>query len=310
MQHMKTELDPVASPQLSDDVVLGIFSSLVRIEAFSAAERSREHSGDDHVRRTLKRGEEAALAGGAAAARPEDALFPSHVDAAVALARGAKMSDVAAQSVAWKSIKVAPPGWHNGAQMTHAAGYAWAAKMRHDELIAISFAPENALETGELHNALNFAGVFKLPVIFLIRVSHTAEAELRGRAVEYGIVVALTDGGDPVATCKTVRDARARAISGGGATMVGALIDPSDKRDASLVLRRQIEAGKIATREAIEKIVEDGAREAADSFQAPLPKNHASLFDNVFCGAVAGPRFFDVARIIGKIRRKCQRRKR
>ena len=282
MQHVKTDLDPVTGPQLSDDVVLGIFSSLVRIEAFSAAERSREHAEEDHVRQTLKRGEEAALAGAVAAARPEDALFPSHVDASLALARGARMSDVAANSVAWKSLKVAPPGWHNGAQMTHAAGYAWAAKMRHAELVAIAFAPENGLETGELHNALNFAGVFKLPVIFLIRVSHTAEAELRGRATEYGITVALTDGGDPIATCKTVRDARARAIGGGGATMIGALIDPNDKRDAALLLRRQIETGKIAAREAIEKIVEDGAREAAASFDEPAPRPSASLLENVF----------------------------
>ncbi len=287
MQHVRTDLDPVAGPQLSDDVVLGIFSSLVRIEAFSAAERSRDHADEDHVRQTLTRGEEAALAGGAAAARPEDALFPSHVDASVALARGARMSDVAARSVAWKAIKVAPPGYHNGAQMTHASGYAWAAKMRRAELIAIAFAPENGLETGELHNALNFAGVFKLPVIFLIRVSNTPEAELRGRAAEYGINVALTDGGDPIATCKTVRDARARAVSGGGATMVGALIDPNDKRDASLVLRRHIEAAKIASRETIEKIIEDGAREAAASFDEHSMKNPTSIIDNVFASPPA-----------------------
>ncbi|MEO7113876.1 MAG: hypothetical protein ABI183_25775, partial [Polyangiaceae bacterium] len=130
--------------------------------------------------------------------------------------------------------------------------------------------------------ALNFAGVFKLPVIFLIRVAHTAAAELRGRAQEYGITVALTDGGDPIATCKTVRDARVRATGGGGATAVFALIDPNDKRDASLLLRRQIEAGKIATREAVEKIIEDGAREAAASFDEPVAKNYRSLLENVF----------------------------
>jgi Dehydrogenase E1 component len=166
--------------------------------------------------------------------------------------------------------------------MTHASGYAWAAKMRHAELVAIAFAPETGLETGELHNALNFAGVFKLPVIFVIRVAHTVEAELRGRAQEYGITVALTDGGDPIATCKTVRDARVRATSGGGATMIGALIDPNDKRDASLILRRHLEAGKIAARDAIEKIVEDGAREAAASFDEPAASAHASLLENVF----------------------------
>jgi 2-oxoisovalerate dehydrogenase E1 component alpha subunit len=282
MQHVKSELDQAQSPQLSDEVVLGIFSSLVRIEAFSAAERSRDHADEDHVRQTMARGEEAALAGAAAAARPEDALFPSQLDASVALVRGAKMSDVAAQTVAWKSIKVAPASWHNGAHMTHASGYAWAAKMRHDDVVAIAFAAENGLETGELHNALNFAGVFKLPVIFVIRVFHTAEAELRGRAQEYGITVALTDGGDPLATCKTVRDARVRALSGGGATMIAARVDPNDKRDASALLRRHIESAKIASREMLEKIIQDSAREAAASFDERAPAAGSSLVENVF----------------------------
>lgn len=289
MQQVKPDLDLAAGPQLSDDVVLGIFSSLVRIEAFSAAERSRADADEDHIRQTIARGEEASLAGAAAAARPEDALFPSHLDTSVALARGAKMRDVAAQSVAWKSIKVVPASWHNGAHMTQASGYAWAAKMRHDDLVAIAFAAENSLETGELHNALNFAGVFKLPVIFVIRASHTSEAELRGRAQEYGIHVVLTDGGDPLATCKTVRDARVRAASGGGSTMIAALVDPNDKRDASALLRRHIESTKTASREVIEKIVQDSAREAAASLDdlaaAAGARKPASLTANVFASA-------------------------
>jgi 2-oxoisovalerate dehydrogenase E1 component alpha subunit len=282
MQQVKPDLDPATGPQLSDDVVLGIFSSLVRIEAFSAAERARAHADEDHVHQTIARGEEAALAGAAAAARPEDALFPSHLDASVALARGAKMSDVAAQSVAWKKLKIVPASWHNGAHMTQASGYAWAAKMRRDDLVAIAFAAENSLETGELHNALNFAGVFKLPVIFVIRVSHTSESDLRGRAQEYGINVVLTDGGDPLATSKTTRDARARAATGGGATMIAALVDPNDKRDASALLRRHIESTKIASRDAIEKIVQDSAREAAASLDDRSSKNGVSLTANVF----------------------------
>jgi TPP-dependent pyruvate/acetoin dehydrogenase alpha subunit len=120
----------------------------------------------------------------------------------------------------------------------------------------------------------------------VIRVLHTAEAELRGRAQEYGINVALTDGGDPLATCKTVRDARVRAASGGGSTMVAALITPNDKRDASALLRRHIESSKIASRDAIEKIVQDSAREAAASLDALAPaagaREHASLTENVF----------------------------
>ncbi|MEO8875262.1 MAG: thiamine pyrophosphate-dependent enzyme, partial [Polyangiaceae bacterium] len=287
MQQAKSlvgELDLTADPKLSDEVVLGIFTSLVRLESFAAAERVLENSEDGPARKTVARGEEAALAGALAAARPEDALFPSDVDSAIALARGASMTEVATRTVAWKKCKVTPPSWHNGAHLTHAAGYAWAAKMRHEDVAAIAFSPENVLETGEVHNALNFAGVFKLPVIFVIRASATATAELRGRAQEYGINVMLTDGGDPIATCKSVREARARATSGGGATMIAALIDPNEKRDAASLLRRHLENGKIATREQIEKIIEDGMRQAAASFDGASPQaGHAdNLIDNVF----------------------------
>src|SRR5450432_4104556 len=92
------DLDVSTSPQLSDETVLGIFSSLVRIESFAAAERAREDSDEAQLTQMLKRGEEATLAGGAAAARAEDALFPSDVDVAVALARGAKMSALASHT--------------------------------------------------------------------------------------------------------------------------------------------------------------------------------------------------------------------
>ena len=277
-----SELDLGADPKLPDDVVLAIFTTLVRISSFASATRSKIDSGEGPAPKTITRGDEAALAGALAGVRADDALFPSEVDASVALARGATMSEVAAQRVAWKKLKVAPPSWHNGAHMTHAAGFAWGAKIAHDDVAAIAFSPENVLETGEVHNALNFAGVFKLPVIFLVRASAAASAELRGRAQEYGITVVLADGGDPMAICKAVRDARARAAGGGGATLIGALVDPDEKRDAVLLLRRHLESTKAATHGQLEKIVADAASEVAASVDISSSRAQPSIIENVF----------------------------
>ena len=260
-----------ATPDLSDDVVVGALGSLFRVLAFEEALHAhrKHHESFD---RLIAGPELAVVAGAIAALRREDGVFPSDVDRAAALARGASMQDVASRKAAWKFLKVTPTGWHNGAHLVHAAGYAWAAKMKREDAIALALGPEDVLETGEIHNALNFAGVFALPAIFLVRVRESTLADLRGRALEYGIHVATCDGGDALAVCKAVRDARARATSGGGATLLGAVMRAGEHalRDSVDVLRRHVIAQKAATVEQVEAMREAAVYEAGPAFEGEV----------------------------------------
>ncbi len=270
MQHAAKEQKEGAR-ELSDDVVLGALGSLFRMLAFEEALRAQRKTHES-FERLIHGPELAVLAGAIAALRREDGVFPSDVDRAAALARGASMQDVAARKAAWKFLKVAPTGWHNGAHLVHAAGYAWAAKMKREDAVALALGPEDVLETGEVHNALNFAGVFALPAIFVVRVREASLAELRARALEYGIHVSSCDGGDAIAVCKAVRDARARAASGGGATLIGAVMRTGEHalRDSVDALRKHVTLQKAATTEQIEAMREAALYEAKTAFEGEI----------------------------------------
>lgn len=249
---------------LPDDVVMTMLTSLVHMRAFADVEAARAKTGDSFDRAPRSH-ELASVAGAIAALRREDGVFPSDVDRAAAIARGASMRDVAAHKVAWKSLRITPTGWHNGAHLVHAAGYGWAAKMRREDAVALALGPADVLETGEVHNALNFAGVFKTPAIFVVRIAEALVQEVRARGLEYGISVATVDGTDAIAVCKCVREARTRALTGGGATLVGAIVDAG--KDPIAVLRKHVETAKITTREQVDAMHDAAAREAKSAFE-------------------------------------------
>ncbi|HEX7665342.1 MAG TPA: thiamine pyrophosphate-dependent enzyme [Polyangiaceae bacterium] len=249
----------------TQDDSLAIWTSLVRMRAFAAADLAAR---TDPFERHVAPAELAVIAGAMAALKKDDGAFPSDVDAASVLARGVSMTDLVARKIGWKSLKMSPPGWHNGAHLVHAAGFAWAAKMKKEDAVALALGPEDVMETGEVHNALNFAGVFKLPAIFVVRAKPAAEAELRARALEYGITVTAADGSDVLAVREVVREARVRAAKGNGATLVAALLDPASKTDAANALRKHVEAQKSATASELDAIVANAKKEAESAFRA------------------------------------------
>src|SRR5438046_1273883 len=56
-----------------------------------------------------------------------------------------------------------------GTQITQAAGFAWAAKIKKEDVATLVYFGEGATSSGEFHNGLNFAGVFKAPVVLFCR---------------------------------------------------------------------------------------------------------------------------------------------
>ncbi len=56
-----------------------------------------------------------------------------------------------------------------GTQITQAVGFAWAAKLKRDELVTLVYFGDGATSSSDFHSGLNFAGVFKVPVVFFCR---------------------------------------------------------------------------------------------------------------------------------------------
>jgi 2-oxoisovalerate dehydrogenase E1 component alpha subunit len=118
-------------------------------------------------------------------------------------------------------------------QCTHAAGVAYAFKYRKEagRAVLCTFG-EGATSQGEWHEALNFASVQRLPVVFLCENNHWAISvpQSRQMAVErvidkahgYGLPGVIVNGVDPVATYGAVSEALDRARTGGGPTLVEA----------------------------------------------------------------------------------------
>jgi len=118
------------------------------------------------------------------------------------------------------------------AHVTHAVGMALAHKMRKQDAVVLTSFGEGSTSEGEWHEALNFAGIHKLPIVFLcenneyaISVPQSMQMAVKNvadRAVAYGLPGVICDGTDPIASYVTVREAVERARSGGGATLVEA----------------------------------------------------------------------------------------
>jgi 2-oxoisovalerate dehydrogenase E1 component alpha subunit len=121
-----------------------------------------------------------------------------------------------------------------GTQVLHAVGIAMGAWVRGDDVVALTSFGEGTSNQGEVHEAMNFAGVHKLPVIFVCEnngyaISVPLEKQVGGgkvavRAEGYGFPGVLVDGSDPLACYAAARDAHERARLGEGPTLIEARV--------------------------------------------------------------------------------------
>jgi pyruvate dehydrogenase E1 component alpha subunit/2-oxoisovalerate dehydrogenase E1 component alpha subunit len=216
-------------------------------------------------------GQEAAVTGSAYAARPTDWVFPALREMGVALWRGTSVRDIVCLLIGnsgdvligrqmpchFSDRKVHTVAWSSviGTQLVHAMGAAWAAQMRKTGEVMMGYMGDGASSSADFHAAANFAGVFKLPVVFFCQNNQwaisvplsrqTASDGIAVKAAAYGFPGVRVDGNDLLAVIEATRQAIDRARSGGGPTLVEAVTfrmgghsssdDPTRYRDAALV---------------------------------------------------------------------------
>ena len=110
-----------------------------------------------------------------------------------------------------------------------ANGMALAFKMRGEPRVALTFFGEGSTANGQWHEAMNFAGIYQLPVVFILennRFAYSTPNELEfavdpvERARTYGFPGVSVDGNDVEAVFAATRDAAKRARGGGGPTLI------------------------------------------------------------------------------------------
>jgi len=115
-------------------------------------------------------------------------------------------------------------------QLHHAVGIAYAERYKKTDRIVIAFSGDGGTSQGDFHEALNFAGVWKVPVIFYVqnnqyaisvaRGKQTASKTIAEKAFAYGFSGIQIDGNDVLATYAATRMAAEKARAGGGPTLI------------------------------------------------------------------------------------------
>ncbi|RYL92837.1 pyruvate dehydrogenase (acetyl-transferring) E1 component subunit alpha [Sporolactobacillus sp. THM19-2] len=116
------------------------------------------------------------------------------------------------------------------AQCTQTTGIALGLKKRGRKNVAFSYFGDGATSQGDFYEGLNFAGVYRVPAVFICQNNRfaisvpvekqTAASTLAQKAVAAGIKGIQTDGMDPLAVYAAVKEARERAVSGLGPTLI------------------------------------------------------------------------------------------
>lgn len=194
----------------------------------------------------LSTGQEAISVGAAFALKQEDWVAPSHRDMGLHLARGIEPKRIFAQyfcrstgmtrgrdgNVHFGSTEKNHLGFvsHMGASLPIANGLAWAALYLEEPTVVAAFFGDGASSQGCVHEAMNYAAVFKLPVIFICNNNRwaistplrqqAAVEDLSLRAQGYGFEGVIADGNDAVSVYEAVLAQVQKARSGGGPGMV------------------------------------------------------------------------------------------
>lgn len=144
-------------------------------------------------------------------------------------------------------------------QIPHAAGIAYAAKLRSEDTVAGCWFGEGATSEGIWHEGLNFSGIHRLPVVWICENNHYAISvsqskqmaveDVADRAAGYGFPGVVVDGNDVLACYRVMKEAVDRARAGAGPTLIEAKTyrffpHTSDDDDRTYRSREEVEQAK------------------------------------------------------------------
>jgi pyruvate dehydrogenase E1 component alpha subunit len=200
--------------------------------------------------------------------------------------------------------------------LCHGAGIAFAAKIKGDKIAVLTSSGDGSTSQGDFHESLNFAGVFKLPIVFSIQNNHwaisvpvhsqTASATLAEKACAYGINAERVDGNDIFAVYLTVKRLLEEARDKHSPSLVELvtyrmddhttsddatryrteeMLAPWRKRDPIERLRKYLTAKHGWNDEKEAKLLEEISAEienAVTKVEAIIPPEPAQMFDHLY----------------------------
>src|SRR3954464_6753776 len=233
------------SPPMPRETLLRLYKEMVRLRTLDERMMTLQRQGRVGFYGACT-GQEAATLASAIALEPSDWIFPALREGGAMLLRGfplvpylcqvfgnsgdetkgrqmpSHMASRSVNQVSWSSCI--------GTQLPQAVGAAMAARIRGDDTVVAAYLGDGATSSADFHVALNFAGVFRAPVVFVCQNNHwaisvptqkqTASESIAVKAVAYGFEGVKVDGNDAEAVYGAVKAAVDRARGGGGPTLV------------------------------------------------------------------------------------------
>lgn len=246
LQVMKDDGKTVKLPaDLTEADVKRMYEGMIQIRVYDERSLKLQRSGRIGFCVTSY-GEEATQIGTAAALQDADWVFPSYRQYGVAMYRGVPL-DVLTSHLFGNKDDVAKgrqmPAHYTfrdkkfvsissviGTQIIQAVGCAMAAKSRGDKIVAGTYFGDGGTSSNDFHSGMNFAGVYKAPVLFFcvnnqyaisLPVSkQTACPELYRKGEAYGVTGVRVDGNDVIAVYQATKAAADRARRGDGPTLL------------------------------------------------------------------------------------------
>jgi pyruvate dehydrogenase E1 component alpha subunit len=197
-------------------------------------------------------------------------------------------------------------------QLPHAVGLAYAAQYRGDDVVVMAYFGDGATSEGDFHEALNFAGVWHVPIVFVCQNNQwaisvplkkqTHSRTIAQKALAYGLPGIQVDGNDVLAVYAAAREAVDRARAGDGPTLIECVTyrlgvhttaddptkyrsdeevamwaqkDPLTRFRAYLEQRNLLDAG-------LEQRVDEEIAEAVRRFEAAPTADPLTMFDHVY----------------------------
>jgi len=217
------------------------------------------------------RGQEACQVAAVLALRPTDWVFPTYRESMALVSRGIDPVEV---------LTLLRGDWHCGydpaahrtapqctplaTQTVHAAGLAYGEAHQGRDTVALAFIGDGATSEGDFHEGVNFAAVFRAPVVFLVQNNRyaisvplsrqTAAPSLAHKGVGYGVASEQVDGNDPLAVLAVLTRAVEHARSGNGPFLVEAhtyRMEPHTNADDATRYRKAAEVEEWVGRDPI-----------------------------------------------------------
>jgi pyruvate dehydrogenase E1 component subunit alpha len=311
-------LDAALEPDLSADDLRRLYRGMLIGRRLDERMLRLQRQGRIGTFAPIK-GQEASQIGSVFALRPADWMVPSFRETAAMLWRGWPIEKILLFFAGYLEGGQPAPDQRDlpvsipvATQLPHAVGLGYAIHYRGDDAVVMAYCGDGATSEGDFHEALNFAGVWHVPVVFVVQNNQwaisvplkkqTHSRTLAQKALAYGFPGMQVDGNDVLAVAVASRAAVDRARAGGGPTLIECITyrlgvhttadDPTkyrsqeeveawERKDPLTRFRAYLEK-KNLLEPALEAQVDEEIGSAVRAFEASPPPDPLAAFDHAY----------------------------